>query len=176
MTITATIVSDDLQASGNHNVLCRYDDDVDGSSIERLHKVPPGDAAFVQAWVDARAVELEEDKRQLELSTNFETVRNGGHSENDVTLLYNTTAQWEEHLFKGMSNLLWGPGVADFAHVWTESKANNRARVATGLSTPQVVGWSGDAQPVGQGRTNYETGHPNQNEGDLYNFPGFPTE
>ena len=173
MTITATILDDAEQAGGKHNVVCRYDDDVDVSQTRLLQRVPAGDGASVQAWVDDFAASLNEDKRLNEVRQDYEIVRNGGHSENDVTLLYNTTAQWEEYLFKGMSNQLWGPNVADFVHVWTESQANQRARNATGLSNAQVVAWSGEAQPVGISRTNYEAGHTS----DLvYFFPGFPDD
>lgn len=173
MTITATILEDSLQGSGKHNVTCRYDDDIDASQTRLLQRVPPGDTAFVQGWVDDFAVTFNEQKRKLELKGNFDVVRNGGHSEDDVSLLYNTTAQWEEYLFKGMSNLRWGDAVADFAHVFTESKANQRAVAATGLSNPQVVGWSGDAQPVEISRTNYVADHTSD---PAFTFEGFPTE
>lgn len=172
MTIAATILQDDLQAGGlRRNALIQYDDSIGPSSTTELTSRPAGED--LQSWADGEAAVREQSAADQELASNFEIVRNGGHSEDDVILERNTTAQWEEYLFKGMSNLLWGDGVADFAHVWTESQANQRARVATGLSTPQVVGWSGDAQPVAISRTQYFNSHTSD---PVYTFPGFPTQ
>ena len=169
MTITATILQDDLQAGGtSRNALIQFDDDVDASSFSRLFNRPASED--LQAWADAYALNLEGSRAEQELEANFRAVRDG---QDATTLVWvrNPDAIGEEYICKGASNQL-GPTAVPFAHIHREY-SNATIVAATGLSQSQRQAWSGDAQALETACNNYKADH---SDDPVYFFDGFPTE
>lgn len=169
MTITATILQDDLQAGGtSRNALIQFDDDVDASSFSRLFNRPASED--LQAWADAYALNLEGSRAEQELEANFNLVR-GGQDATTLSWVRNNVDIGDEYICKGASNQQGESAVA-FAHIHREY-SNPRIVAVTGLTNQQRQAWSGDAQALETAWNNYKADH---SDDPVYFFDGFPTE